>query len=407
MYDDGVVWLPSRVGAKANVNCQHVHVSLPLNTTLNTTISVFHRHQSPVFILQSFLNSVSSLNMSEPAVPVPDAAATESVTVATTTTSTAIDARLPQPVAPRDMFYDLTVYIPPKPQSGSGIAHPGSTTSSSKTSPATPPTDYDRAITRVTGLAAFLTPNMRCSLTSMLSVVHSHLLSPAPESEATDVQTLIARVASTEETSDLDIKDFVDTIEKGLIAFTALGGGSLSQSALAAGGPHKRIKITGSLRKSSHRSQTVRRECERRDGKGCQICNSVNPGEVVHIIPYSVTDSKGIDFWKFVELFRGRKATAALKAVALAPTPESVDQLKNVWYLCKQCHSCFGGGKLAVIPDVTEITFPFDSAQTTSVRSFHISCWSLLINVLIVQGTHRVSGWTERHWYCALDAGRR
>lgn len=206
----------------------------------------------------------------------------------------------------------------------------------------------------------------------MLSVVQSHLVSPGLEGGASNVQTLITRVASTEETSDLDIKEFVDTIEKGLIAFTALGGGSLPQSALAAGGPHKRIKINGSLFKSSHRSQKVRRECERRDGKGCQICNSVNPGEVVHIIPYSVKDSKGIDFWRFIELFRGRGATAALKAVALAPTPESVDQLKNVWYLCKQCHSCFGGGRLAVIPDVAGIAFPFDTAQTTSVRVFHI-----------------------------------
>lgn len=189
--------------------------------------------------------------MSERVVPVTDAAATESVTVATTTTtSTAIDARLPQPVAPRDLFYDFTVYIPPKSQSASGIAHPAYTTSGSETSPATPPTDYDRAITRVTGSAAFLTPNMRCSLTSMLSVVHSHLLSPAPHGEGIDVQTLIARVASTEETFDLDIKDFVDTIEKGLIAFTALGGGSLPQSALATGGSHKRIKLTGSHFKS-------------------------------------------------------------------------------------------------------------------------------------------------------------
>lgn len=144
----------------------------------------------------------------------------------------------------------------------------------------------------------------------------------------------------------------------------------------------------------------MRRECECRDGKGCQICDSVNPGEVVHIIPYSVKDSKSIDFWKFVELFRGRKATVALKAVALAPTPENVDQLKNVWYLCKQCHSCFGGGKLAVIPDITHITIPFDSAETTSVRSFRISCGSLLSNVLItVQRTHRVSGWTQRHCF--------
>lgn len=123
---------------------------------------------------------------------------------------------------------------------------------------------------------------------------------------------------------------------------------------------HPGKSTNGSLLKSTHRSQQIRTDCKLRD-PNCQICNSNNSGSVAHIIPSSV---KAIDFWKFVELFRGAEATAALKAAAVAPNPEVVDNLKNVWFLCKICHDNFDRAKLAIIPDLDDLTYP---NVTTSV----------------------------------------
>lgn len=155
-------------------------------------------------------------------------------------------------------------------------------------------------------------------------------------------QPLITSVASPEETPDHCIKDIVDTIENGLLVVAGGGGGST-----------KSVLIPHPLTETDPDQSTITRPSPRKlvaskkfDGTARPV---IQPAEyatratTAYIIPYSAKDKKGIDFWKFVELFRGVKATVALKAVALTPNPESVDTMKNVWFLCKVCHDGFGG----------------------------------------------------------------
>lgn len=118
--------------------------------------------------------------------------------------------------------------------------------------------------------------------------------------------------------------------------------------------------------KSTRRSEMVRRDCKARDPT-FQICSSIGGGDVARIIPHSAEDQKGIDSWKFVELFRGVEATVALKAVALALNPESVDTMKSVCFLCEACHDAFGRAQLSGIPDLAGITYPYDRHFTHSV----------------------------------------
>lgn len=197
----------------------------------------------------------------------------------------------------------------------------------------------------------------------------THLTPP----DGLDTHPLITRVASPEHTPDASIKDLVDIIEKGLSIFAALGGGSVkkSESETPTGTSKLRFDADGNPIKTTRRSMKIRTACKVRD-PNCQICNSDNTGEVCHIIPYSVKDTKAIDFWRFVELFRGVEATAALKAVALAPNPEIVDNMKNVWFLCKICHDNFDRAKVSIIPDLDDLTYPYDAAVTTSVSSSRI-----------------------------------
>lgn len=205
-----------------------------------------------------------------------------------------------------------------------------------------------------------------------------HLSPPTLDGVPAITDPLFTRIASPDETPDQGVKDIVDTIEKGLLVFSALGGGLTGSVADStpltvddvSTGPRKRQKIDedGNVVKTTRRSERVRRDCKARDPT-CRICNSIGGGDVAHIIPFSAKDQKGIDFWKFVELFRGVEATAALKAVALAPNPESVDNMKNVWFLCKACHDAFGRAQLAVIPDLAGITYPYDPDLTSSVCS--------------------------------------
>lgn len=269
--------------------------------------------------------------------------------------------RVKSPIAMREMFFPLSFYAAPAP-----VPFPGPP---GVLVPLTDPTEYDKAIARVQLLDTFLTPGMRCTLTSMLSVMAMHLTPP----DGLDTHPLITRVSSPEQTPDASIKDIVDIIEKGLSIFAALGGGSVKKSEIETPtGPRKgRLDADGNPIKTTHRSLKIRTDCKLRD-PNCQICNSNNSGEVCHIIPYSVKDGKAVDFWKFVELFRGVEATAALKAVALAPNPEIVDNMKNVWFLCKICHDNFDRAKISVIPDLDALTYPYNPDITTSVRIFTI-----------------------------------
>lgn len=274
----------------------------------------------------------------------------------------------PKPLALRDMFFPLRLYSPPESESqiskpelpSPPSAHDVEPLDPSPPSPNTP-TEYDTAIARVERLDAFLTPGMKSTLTCMLSVIEMHR-SPKVDGVSASTHSLISRVASSEQTPDHTIKDIVDTIEQGLMVFCALGGASsksVTDSAPAddqgrrsandgASGSRKRQKLDAdaNITKSTRRSEKVRRDCKIGDPV-CQICNVLNDGEVAHIIPYSIKDKKAIDFWKFVELFRGVEATAALRAVALA---RNTDTVRNVWFLCTACHNGFDHGKLSVYP---------------------------------------------------------
>lgn len=217
---------------------------------------------------------------------------------------------------------------------------------------------------------------MKSTVTCFLTVIQLHLSTPTLNGVPVIADPLITRVASQDEMPDHGMKDIVDIIKKGLLVFSALGGGltgsvSGSTSVEENDGPRKRQKpdANGNVAKPTRRSAKVRRDCKARDPT-CQICRSLGGGEVAHIIPYSAKDQKWIDFWKFVELFRGAQATAALKAVALAPNPKSIDTMTNVRFLCKTCHDAFGRAKVSVVPDLVELTYPYDPNQTISVCSF-------------------------------------
>lgn len=297
----------------------------------------------------------------------------------------------PKLVAPREMFFPLVLYSPP--ESKSLISEPDLSSPPSVhdveqhdpyplTSTTTDsPTEFDNAIARVKRLDAFLTPGMKSTLTCMLSVLEMHL-SPKADGVTPSTHSLITRVASSEKTPDDSIKDIVDTIERGLMVFCALGGG-VAKSVTdpdpvddegqrsandGASGSRKRQKLEADANatKPTRRSEKVRRACKTRDPI-CQICNAPNSGDVAHIIPYSVKDKKAIDFWKFVELFHGVEATASLRAVTLGPNPDATDTVRNVWFLCKTCHDGFDHGKLSVIPDLDRIAYPYDPDMTNSV----------------------------------------
>lgn len=152
--------------------------------------------------------------------------ATNPATIATTVTvRDPSTGECPKPpFAFRELVFPLSFYAAPAPVPAPGPLMASMPTSTSSTTHEQP-IAYDIAIARVQLLHTFLTPSMRCTLTSMLYVMNMH--PPPPEGLAT--HALIARVASPEQTPDHCIKDIVDVIEKGLRIFAALGGGSVKK----------------------------------------------------------------------------------------------------------------------------------------------------------------------------------
>lgn len=279
-------------------------------------------------------------------------------------------------LASRDMFFPLVLYSPPESErlEPDPISPPSvhdNDPSPSIPTTTDPLTDFNNALARIGQLDAFLTPGMKSTLTCMLSVIDMHLSPTA----ACRPHFLITRVASAEQTPDAGIKDIVDTIERGLMVFCALGGGG-GGSSKSVGDPlvdngssgsrkPQKLDADGNITKPTRRSDKTRRDCKARDPL-CQICGALNDGEVAHIIPYSVKEQEAVDFWKFVEMFRGVAATAGLREIALGT---NADTLRNVWFLCKMCHGGFDGGKLSVIPDLGKITYRYDPEKTTEVSS--------------------------------------
>lgn len=62
----------------------------------------------------------------------------------------------------------------------------------------------------------------------------------------------------------------------------------------------------------SSRSTAARASCRTRDSDRCRICDD-GQAVSVRIIPFSLQDSKALDFWKFVALFCDEAATEQMK----------------------------------------------------------------------------------------------
>lgn len=219
--------------------------------------------------------------------------------------------------------------------------------------------NLDKAIDRVLNQSDHLTGDMRSSLTATLTVLHRDF------PNLTGTGPFTARIIDPL-TSPHDLLLMADQISHGLTVFLAKGGGYEP--------PADRAVPTKS--KPSRRSTKIRKGCYTRDNNTCALCRSRNNGASCHIIPFSVSGSKSLDFWAFIALFLGESATAEFQAAALDPDPTSPDNLMNVMYLCHNCHALFDDSKITFVPTVLTdplIMFPYDPslvASYTAVAEF-------------------------------------
>lgn len=114
-------------------------------------------------------------------------------------------------------------------------------------------------------------------------------------------------------------------------------------------------------------SHKIRAACKARDGYRCRLCK-LPYYQSAHIIPFSAQDSRDLEFWSFVALFRGANATATLKATALAPDRNNSYNLMNMIQLCPNCHYLFSRQWVSLIPQIIEdpaFVFPYDPRVVT------------------------------------------
>lgn len=257
-----------------------------------------------------------------------------------------------------------------------------------------PLTDFDRAITRIESLPSHLTQSMQLNLKSILTVIHTQLM-PSPSL----TNPLITRVASLD-TSPEELVMIAETIDSGLSAFLARGGGGAHKSRKPAPPtPSSAEPISPSETRakssSSTRSTIVRTRCAERDHRSCLLTNRRGVVLVSHIIPFSVRDTSATDFWKFIALFRGEAATAALKNAALG-AGNSTDTLRNVWCLATDVHEAFDDGRLTVIPQLDETQVPYNPAATSEVFFLPSRCFQLARLIYTVHRYHRVPSCRRR-----------
>lgn len=278
------------------------------------------------------------------------------------------DMILPLPVAPLDMFFTLSPYTaqPIRTTTANDSQLPQILVGSPSPGPSVPLNHYDLAVSRIKGLTDYLTPVMRASLIATLSVVHALNTPPG-------IHPLIIQIGSTM-FSDSALKEVADIVMAGLSAYEAKGGvekGSTPASRVQANDevtepPKKKLKSAKT--NSSARKGTVRTKCALRDDGICAFTH-LRDGQICHIIPFAVQDKKAVDFWKFISLFRGPAATAALKAATLGPYPHSTDTLLNMLVMMPDVHRHFDRAKVALIPQLTCDQLPFDPQHVSTVRT--------------------------------------
>lgn len=224
------------------------------------------------------------------------------------------------------------------------------------------------ANTRIAATAS-LNSLQRASLTSMLTILNDYF----PDDDSSKLLTL--SLADISQTNDATLSSMADTIDLGLIAFLAKGGGQHStpdqdpepaisaaeSSSSATAVAHKRARVSNQSGRST-RSQKVKNACIARDGDRCRLCNLVECVSA-HILPFSLHGRKTVNFWSFVSMFRGADGTASLKAAALSPDPDNADNILNVIQLCRNCHNLLDKSLLTLVPQIVEdpaTVFPYD-----------------------------------------------
>lgn len=277
------------------------------------------------------------------------------------------------PPAPASLFFRLASHTSKKQNTG-----PKSTVDSRETvGPLSPtPTPYDSAIARIEGLHSHLNPSMRSSLKSLLTLIHTQLL---PGTGVVPHQ-LILQIASPD-TPDEELLNMANIIDAGLVAFLARGGRPVSSAPVkpptsdlptppesaAITAPTASDPERSSTKASTTRSQRVTRGCMERDLARCQLTNQSFDCIVSHIIPFSVRQSKGVDFWKFIELFRGETETRALRVATLGDE-DSTDVLTNVWFINVAAHGPFDRGNIAVLPIISDAMAAYDPSTVSEVN---------------------------------------
>lgn len=278
---------------------------------------------------------------------------------------------------PKDLFFPVTLYIPPAPVS------PEEEPIESPSSP-----EYTAAVARIDASQVYLTASMAATVKALLSVLNTHL-SPLT------VHPLVQLVASPETTNE-KLVELATKTEAGLNAFLAKKGPASIPAARADPSADPPVANTqdqpmptpaassspapspsASRAAVSTRSQRVHRGCVERDRSICQLTNQADSGVVSHIIPFSVQGSKAVDFWNLVALFRGEAEAVALQVAALGTTS---DTIRNVWWLSEAAHTRFDKGWISVVPQLSDVPFPYTPETVAEVTplSPDVCVWSRL-----------------------------
>lgn len=310
------------------------------------------------------------------------------------TTSTAVPTSAS--IAPQSLFYPLTLHI--IPEAGSDLSsepdvdvdgdanghsddldrfdgNPDDVTgdshnkqlddpSGAEVEPSASPviiTYYDRAVARIDTLQSHLTAGMALDLKSLLAVIHAYLAAPNP-----GTHPLFELIASPDISND-EIVTLAKTVESGLAAFLARGGGGALKPKPDLGNPVATPPSEPTpATASSSRSRVVTSGCAERDQRTCRLTGQRTGGVVAHVIPFSVRDDKAVNFWKFIAMFRGEADTAAMRSATLG-TGDSTDTLRNVCWMWNSAHAAFDAGKLAVIPQLDPTQIPYNPRLVSEV----------------------------------------
>lgn len=224
-------------------------------------------------------------------------------------------------------------------------------------------TDYDRAVARIDTLQSHLTAGMALDLKSLLAVIHTYLAAPDQ-----GTHPLFELIASPDISND-EIVTLAKTVESGLAAFLARGGGAHNPKPDPGDTPPSEPTPATP---SSSRSRVVTSGCAERDQRTCRFTGQRTGGVVAHVIPFSVRDEKAVNFWKFIAMFRGEADTAAMRSATLG-AGDSTDTLRNVCWMWNSAHAAFDAGKLAVIPELEPTQIPYNPQLVSEVQILRLT----------------------------------